>query len=347
MPGLDRRALLAGGLAVLAGCNAPVPSSTPPPTPAASTPTPTATPTLTPTVVPPHEDVAVMTYNILSGTRTASDFNRRAPAVPVHFGNRLPVLAEWIKDADPEILAVQENEPMRRPVRLPLRALLPELPKFSAVHAESDVPILFRKGRFAVKSSGIRTISTAHLRRFCSWAVLTSSESGRDILVANTHLDPGMNLRMDVIRKASLGVITDMLTRLNPSGDLPVLLLGDFNARTHRGGADDTTSVFDPLVRMGLVNSWEIAQTDLTAVPLAATLNGLGTEVRGRWTYGAVRHDGYTIDYLWCGPGITVRDWQVITGPRTREIDGFPFFATGPVPSDHCPLLAQVGIPLG
>jgi len=222
-----------------------------------------------------------MTYNILSGTRKARNFNVLAPAVPVHFSNRLPVLASWITDADPDILAIQENEPMRSPVRLPLQALMPVLAGYSAVHAESDVPILFRKGRFKVKSSGVRTISTTHLRRRCSWAVLTSAESGNDILVANTHLDPGMNLRMDVIRKASLGVITDMLTRLNPSGDLPVLLLGDFNARTHRGGADDTTSVFDPLVRMGLVNSWEIAQTDLTAVPLAATLNGLGTEVRG------------------------------------------------------------------
>ena len=343
MPGPDRRTLLAGGLAVLAGCSAPSPTPAPTPSTASATPTPTLAPMIAP--VPPHEEFTAMTWNILSGTRTAGDFNRLAPARPVHFGNRLPVLARWITDADSDILAVQENEPMGAPVHFPLRALMPLLPAFSAVHADSDVPILFRKGRFGLKRGGVATISETNLRRRCSWAVLTSSESGTDFLVANTHLDPGMNHRMDVIRKTSLAVIADLLKRLNPDGELPVMLLGDFNARTHRTGPDRTTTVFDPLVRMGLVNSWDITGADLSVVPSAATLNGLGTEVRGRWTYGALRHDGYTIDYVWCGPGIDVSSWQVVTGPGVRDLGGQPFFAAGPVPSDHCPVLVKVAVP--
>jgi len=133
-----------------------------------------------------------------------------------------------------------------------------------------------------------------------------------------------------------------VVEQVNPDASLPLILLGDFNTITHRRVGEGLPHV---------VRAADLAQPreqlddhgsrDSTAVAGAATMNSLGTQVGGRWRYHALRHDGFTLDYVWCGPGITVSDWQVITGPRTREIDGFPFFAGGPMPSDHCPIPRQ------
>jgi hypothetical protein len=346
MPGLDRRALLAGGLAVLAGCSAPVPSPAPIPTPSALTPMPTPTPTPVPTVVPPKEELAVMTWNTLTGARGSGSFRHRGPSSDLRFSSRVPVLVEWITDADPDVLGLQENEPMGPPWHRPVYGLMPHLPHLRAVHADTDAPILYRPSRFTLKDSGYSTISTAHFHRVCTWVILTSKRSGTDLLVANTHLDSGENERMNRIRRASLVSLATVVEQVNPDASLPLILLGDFNTITHRRVGEGLPHVFEPLTWLNLVNSWTITARDSTAVAGAATMNSLGTQVDGRWRYHALRHDGFTLDYVWCGPGITVSDWQVITGPRTREIDGFPFFAGGPMPSDHCPILAKVGIPL-
>ncbi len=346
MPGLDRRLLLAGGLAVLAGCGAPVPGPTPTATPPAPTPTPTPTTRPTPTVAP-QEDVAVMTWNTLTGARGAGSFRRRIPSSDLRFASRIPVLVEWITDADPDVLGLQENEPMGAPWHRPVNGLMPQLPHLRAVHADTDAPILYRPSRFTLKDSGVSTISTAHFHRVCTWVILTSRRSGVDLLVANTHLDSGENERMNRIRRASLVALAEVVQQVNPDATLPLVLLGDFNTITHRRVGEGLPNVFEPLTWLNLVNSWTITARDSTAIPGAATMNSFGTEVDGHWRYRALRHDGFTLDYVWCGPGITVRDWQVFTGPRTREIDGFPFFAGGPIPSDHCPIVAKVGIPVG
>ena len=343
MPGLDRRAVLAGGLAVLAGCNAPMPSPTPAPIP--STASPTATPTPTLTAVAPHEDVTVMTWNTLTGARAAGSFRRPIPSTDLAFAKRVPALVEWITSGDPDVFGMQENEPMGAPWHRPVRALLPRLPQLRGVHIDTDVPILYRHSRFTLKDSGVATISTAHFPRFCTWVILHSLQSGVDVLVANTHLDSGENPRMNRIRRASLVGVARALERVNPDATMPMMLLGDFNTITHRRTGEGLPRVFEPLTWLNLVNSWTITAKDSTTVPGAATMNSLGTEVDGRWRYRALRHDGFTLDYVWCGPGITVRDWRVLTGPATREIDGFPFFARGPIPSDHSPLRVEVSIP--
>lgn len=287
-----------------------------------------------------------MTWNILTGARSANSFRRHVPASELRLASRLPVLAEWITRADPDVLGLQENEPMGGPWHRPLNGLLPRLPQgLRAVHADTDVPILYRTSRFTVSRSGISTISTAHFRRSCSWAILTEGRSGSDLLVANTHLDSGESARMNRIRRASLSELVRVVAEADPGGTLPLVLLGDFNTITHRRPGEGLPRVFEPLTRLGLVNSWTITATDSSLIPDAATMNSLGTEVEGRWTYGAVRHDGFTLDYIWCGPGIAVRDWQVITGPGVRTTDGFPFFAKGPLPSDHCPVRVELSIP--
>jgi endonuclease/exonuclease/phosphatase family metal-dependent hydrolase len=287
-----------------------------------------------------------MTWNTLTGARGSGSFRRHVPASDVRFASRIPVLVEWITGADPDVFGLQENEPMGPPWHRPVNGLLPRLPHLRAVHPGTDAPILYRPSRFTLKDSGVSTISTAHFHRVCTWVILASKRSGTDFLVANTHLDSGENPRMNRIRRASLVGLARVVEKVNPDATLPLVLLGDFNTITHRRTGEGLPHVFEPLTWLNLVNSWTITAQDSTAVPGAATMNSFGTEVDRRWTYRALRHDGFTLDYVWCGPGITVRDWRVITGPKLREIDGFPFFAAEPIPSDHCPILAQISLPL-
>ena len=41
-------------------------------------------------------------------------------------------------------------------------------------------------------------------------------------------------------------------------------------------------------------------------------------------------------------PLVRVHDWEVVTGPDVRTIDGHPYFADEPLPSDHLPVMASV-----
>jgi endonuclease/exonuclease/phosphatase family metal-dependent hydrolase len=363
-PGPDRRTLLVGGLAVLAGCavpqgsaRTPSPQAGAPVSPAVVASPSTGTvpggatgglsgssaPVATPTPVTPTLDFRAMTYNILSGARPASAFPQ-VRARDIRFENRVPVLAEWILDAAPDVLAIQENEPMRAPVRRPLRRLLPLLGGYRAVQADTDVPIVYRADVFRALDSGVRVISrTRHLRNG-SWCRLEHRATGRRILVANTHLDPHQDAAVVKIREESLRRLTAWLGRLNARHDLPVMLLGDFNTLNNYD-ADHRLVGVDAVYDFGLRNAADLTPVDASTVPGAASFNVLGTTIAGRFRYGAIRQDGRTFDYIWVGPAFAVRSWQVYTGPKVREVAG-THYVTGIVPSDHCPVLAEVSLPL-
>ncbi len=285
-----------------------------------------------------------MTYNILSGARPPSAFPKVQPS-DLKFENRAPVLAEWIMAARPDVLAVQENEPMRAPIRRPLRRLLPLLDGYRAVQPNSDIPILYRASAFEVLDSGLRVISRKRHVRYGAWCRLRQRSSEQQVVVANTHLDPHQSAAAFRAREASLEVLTDWLRAVNVHRHLPTLLMGDFNT-PFEFGSDGRIHGLGPLYDAGLRNSEEIAGHVTSAVPGASSLNSMGAVVNGSWRYGAVRRTGTRMDYIWVGPEFTVDTWQVVTGPGVRKVDGAPFFANGPVPSDHNPVLAEVSLPL-
>lgn len=361
--GPDRRTLLVGGLALLAGCtvqpgpvtptpgvpaltpgatqSGPAVSPTAPGTPMTSVGTPTAVGTPTQSV--PSLTFRAMTYNILTGARPPSDFPQ-VKARDIRFQNRVPVLAEWIRYADPDVLAIQENEVMKGPVHRPLRRLLPLLHGYRAAQADTDIPILYRADLFRALGSGVRVISRKRHVRYGSWCRLEHRRTGRQFLVANTHLDPHQGATVTKVREESLQVLTDWLHRVNATRALPVMLLGDFNTLNNYG-PDLRLRGVDPVYAFGLRNAADIARETTSTVPGAASFNVLGTTIDGRFRYGAIRQDGRTIDYIWVGPAFTVNSWQVVTGPEVRERDGTEYIA-GLVPSDHCPVMAEVSLPL-
>lgn len=63
--------------------------------------------------------------------------------------------------------------------------------------------------------------------RICTWALLKDRNTGRTILVANTHLDHGT----DDVRAIQAEILMAHLTRM--VGDYPVCLTGDFNSGSY------------------------------------------------------------------------------------------------------------------
>lgn len=333
-PGAGRRTLLLAGLAGLAGCTAPrvlAPASSPGPATTKAT-----------VAAETRWRTRAMTYNMLTSIRGATEFNPAVEADEVRLANRAPVMARWIARADPDIIGLQENE-ADTPAELPLLALAALLPGYQQVHPELEVPILIREGTYTVGEAGTKEISQRFYVRYLTWCRLTHNATGRDLLVANTHLDPFQRLPQARARSAETDLVIAELRRLNPGWKSPTLLLGDFNTRS-----DETRGVYrDALVKLpkaGLRNCAKIAATDASEVRQAASKSDFGAEIGGRWRYRAIRTDGLCYDYGFVSDQIRVHSWQVVTGPGVRHIGGHPYFADGPVPSDHCPVQVELTV---
>lgn len=251
-------------------------------------------------------------------------------------------MARWITTAGADIIALQENE-ANSPAELPIRALAPLLPGFGQLHAELEVPIMFRESAFRSDSADSLLLSKKFYIRYLSWSWFTHLATGGRLLVANTHLDPFQRLPRAKARSVQVDRVISQLGRLNPGWKLPMVLLGDLNTRS-----DETRLVYrDALVKLpkaGLRNAARVAAKDVSRVPRATSKNDFGTEINGTWRYRAIRTDAMTYDYAFVSPGIAVRNWQVVTGPGVRRIDGHPYFAEGPVPSDHCPVQVELRV---
>lgn len=351
--GLNRRGLLIGALGVLAGCTGPgadTGTGLPSRRPTAPVPSPVVTgtamgtPTMSATVAPSWQ-VRTMSFNMLTGARTASAFHAGVKNDEVALVARIPVMVDWIRSVSPDVIGLQENEPMHGYVSRPLQALAPKLPEYTAVLSASDVPFLIRHAAFRIGDHDEVRVSSRYLVRNLTWCWLTHRSTGERLLVANTHLDPSQNLKRAGSRVVTCQNILTQLRRLNPDWASPMLLTGDFNVR-----ADETRAVYrEPLEQMraaGLRSATDIAAADISAVPGASTFNDFGSHVNRVWRYKAISIGGSDYDYVWVGPQASVADWQVVTGPGVRWIDGRAYFADRPVPSDHCPVQAMVEFPL-
>lgn len=331
----SRRGLLAAAGTLLAACTTgqlpPSPSHTPTPPPG---PRPSG---------PGTRRWRLMTYNVMTSPYHFRHFDE-VPAAQTAWEHRLPRALEWIRTGAPDLLHVQEG--------LAGSGLTAELAAdYEWLHPEHYLPIALRRGRFEVLDAGIVRIDAvgngSGWDRFLTWGRLRGVAGGPEILAANTHLQPFQTLPAARVRSRQVRTLLGELERLNPGGERPMVLGGDFNARS-----DETRPVFDSHLRQlrgaGLVDARVAAPRDDSDLPGACSWNGLGYVVAGRWRFGAIRTFARHYDYVWTSPEVTVRSWRVITGPgvRTRAIGGqrVPFFAAGPIPSDHSPVVADLEV---
>lgn len=284
-----------------------------------------------------------MSFNLLTSNRTAADFNPAVVASEIDFAHRLPVIAAWIKGADPDVIGLQENE-ATAPTRLPLAALAPLLPDYTAVLPDLEVPLLVRTAAYEVAEADSLDIGQGFWDRRVAWAWLVHRRTGRELLVANTHLDPFQRADLAAARLAEVAAIVKVLDVLDPQRRTPAVLTGDLNIHS-TGLRTAEPAPLDLLARAGLRDSLRVTARDTSAVAHAATLNAFGAKVDGTWRYRAISRSHLRIDYVFVGGEASVAGYQVVTGPGVHRVGGQPYFAEGPVPSDHCPVLVDLAVP--
>lgn len=347
-------------LAVLAatGCvTTPTPPTAPPATtPAAPSPTPSASeaPSPTPAPVVPI-GLTVMTYNTLTGRNDCAGckaLKRAGLGDELKLSRRMPVVAEKVRLADPDLIGFQENEgPDPRP-QIHLAKLLPE---YTWVNPDATIPIAVRGSRFTVVESGVDVLEPEPLAciardktdgRYVNWARLHDADTGRDLWLFNTHLHPFDTVACAELRAKNLRLLAELVATKNPAGELPQLVIGDFNAFAdeERAGFTDHLTT---LAGLGMADAAKLAERDSSDIPDADSAGWMTATVKGRSEIKVVRTEGRQVDFIWVPKGTDVEEWGVWSGPgvEQRTIRGVkvPVW-TGVMGSDHSPVVTRLSL---
>lgn len=256
----------------------------------------------------PSDELAVMTYNL----RYAS------PSGPNSWPSRRPLVKAVVDGAAPDLIGTQEG------VYGQLREFAADQPAFDWIGLGRDggsrgefMALFYRRERLEPLefdhfwlSDTPEVIASATWgnsnRRMVTWARFRDRRTGREFYAWNTHFDHQVRLA----REKSAELIRQRLEKTRP--ELPLLLLGDFNARA---GA---TRAYDQLLDgTGLSDTWTLA----------------GERRHGEFdtfnNFTKASRDGERIDWI-LGRGLArVRASEILVGN-----------AEPPFPSDHFPVMA-------
>ena len=173
-------------------------------------------------------------------------------------------------------------------------------------------PIFYHRGLYTLVDKGSFWLSetpevmskdwgAAHYR-ICSYAILQERSTGKSFVVFNTHLD-------HVSDEARIGGINVVLDKIAAFGDLPAVIMGDFNAK-------EGSKTYESVTEHFLDARYEASVT--TDSP---TYQGWGEAENKR-----------RIDYFMISKkGFSVQEYSV----RSAIADGVYY-------SDHCPIVLKL-----
>ncbi len=349
---LSRPAATATGTPTATAASTPTATPTSMDATATATPSPTdPTPELAPVWTGPAAEVGgytVMSYNITDASRTPDYAGMAAHAGDFAWPTRGPVVASWIAKVAPDLLGLQEANPVRGGGEQ-VDLLRDELRGYTWVYPLRNTTLAFRSSKFSLLDSGVIRVSRkgrdgSHYNRYAPWVKLRTT-SGKRLLFVNLHAEFGQTKAKAKARSAGWDRLIDGLAKINPDGRLPVIITGDFNA-----ASTETRPVFrDHLVKLkaaDLVSAAQRATHRPVRVAGVTSFNGFGAVIGGEWRYRSIRRDAASssFDYIWLGGGAKALAWQVYLGPRVswRVTDGRVVPYADFIPSDHWPVLAKV-----
>lgn len=262
----------------------------------------------------------VMSYNIRYGT--ANDGEDAWP-------NRKDPMIKFLASEKLDILGLQEA------LRYQIDELLEGLPEFkrSGVGRNDGKdsgefsPVLYRHERFDAVREGTFWLSEkpdeagskgwdAQLPRVCSWIELKDRTTGEKLLAASTHFDHMGNQA----RVESGKLIVAKLKEL--AGSLPVVLVGDFNARLASAPIQNVLAKPDSTSDWALVDALAVSKSKPTGP--TATFN----------SFKEIPEGDNKIDFIFVR-GLDVLEHAVLD-PRTPA----KRFV-----SDHQPVRATIALP--
>lgn len=192
----------------------------------------------------PDSDMNVMSFNIRLSTKADGDN---------WWEHRKDLAANVIKFYDVDMFGAQEV------LHNQLTDLLDRLPGYDYVGVGREdgktkgeyAPIVYRKDRFSVIKSGNFWLAEdptavgkkgwdAACERVATWAIFKDKETGKEFFFLNTHLDH----MGQVARHEGAALVLEQVKQL--SGNLPVVVTGDFNAVPEDDPIRVLTDVNDP-----------------------------------------------------------------------------------------------------
>ncbi len=242
---------------------------------------------------------------------------------------RRPAVAAAVESFQPDLLGLQEVLPRQRD------DIVDDLEGYGCLFAgRSDgrrrgegVPILWRRDRLMPAGSGHFWYSrnpdrpgsrfwTSLLPRMATWAIFQLQETGRELLMVNTHLCCFWRCN----RLRSVGILRRRIASL--AEGRPVVVTGDFNDCA--GGA----------VGVLLTGGASAGSAGVSLIDVYAQLRGdpLGEDATMHNAAGNPR--GGRIDWI-----LASEDWS----PLSAEIDRRRY--AGSWPSDHWPVRAVLELP--
>jgi endonuclease/exonuclease/phosphatase family metal-dependent hydrolase len=259
--------------------------------------------------------LCVMTFNL----RYAS------PKPPNSWPERRPVMRDCIRQVAPDLIGTQEG------LYGQLKDIASDLPDYEWIGLGRDggsrgefMAVFYRRERFeplafdhfwlsdTPERIGSSTWGNSN-RRMVTWVHFRERQTGREFFFWNTHLDH----EVELARQNAAALIMERTRQLKT--DLPVLLVGDFNA------AAGSSKAYEILVNKdGFADTWLLARTCVNEK--YNTFHGFNTPVAG-----AVR-----IDWILARGAVTVDKTEIITCS-----------AKGQSPSDHFPVAAWLHLPAG
>ncbi len=222
---------------------------------------------------------------------------------------RADLLFETLKEQEPDIIGFQEVS------KIHYRYLTNKLIGYDNIIKYRDksplaesCPIFYSTSKFeCIDSGGFWLSETPEKQskdwgsacyRICSYVILRQKDSGKQLVVFNTHLD-------HISDEARINGINVVLEKIKQFGSLPSIIMGDFNAVEDSETYKAATQLFDDA-------KYKSGNPDKSA-----TYQHFGKELERE-----------NIDYFMISKtGIDVKDYQIIK----KTYDGV-------YPSDHFPI---------
>jgi endonuclease/exonuclease/phosphatase family metal-dependent hydrolase len=256
-------------------------------------------------------NLGVMTYNLRFASTNP----------PNAWPQRRPVMRELIQKLSPDIIGTQEG------LLGQLRDLAQDLPEYTWTGIGRDDGR--EKGEFMAvfyRTNRLQPLSTNHYwlsdtpevagsttwgnsnRRMVTYLKFEDRRTRQQFYFLDTHFDH----QVQPAREKSAQLVRERVKALNT--DLPLLLVGDFNAAAGKNKA------YSMLVEDGFFSdAWSLAAT--RAGDQFGTFNG----------FKGLNENGPRIDWILARGKVSVQRIEIVTYSRD-----------GQFPSDHCPVIASL-----
>lgn len=278
--------------------------------------------------------VRVMTFNVLKGERDGTRMPSGVTIAP--WAKRRPVVVSLIRDAAPDVIAIQEGSAWVDRERGPRQvddivAHLDGAYALASTEIPPSQPHYFRTGRYILyRKSAYRALgSGGHWDiGYPTWAayqVLQSRSTGDRFLFVSAHLFNGRSLSADKRRLQETRTLINLASQYAGNWHVPVVYAGDFNSH---GGP--SVALDGPRKAMHAANIRDAR--DIAHHRVNARFDSANLYMRHPPAFGE------SIDHIYVPRGITVTTWRV----ELHLTDGH---FTGTIASDHNPLVADLTFP--